>query len=116
MAGEHELQRLVDVELGDYLDTGRQVRSVEAWRRNCRERILQNERAFPGFIDRSVAGMDAAERGERITQCAESRGSHAMSYVYDPIGTAQPPSWWNRHEAKRHENRRRRERGLPEFP
>jgi hypothetical protein len=113
---EHDLQRLVDRELGGYLDTGREVRNVEAWRASCRKRIQENERSFTGFIERSVRGMDAAARGQRVTCCVEVRGSHGMSHDYDPAGIDPAPGWWSLDLAKREANHRRRALGLAEFP
>lgn len=42
---------MIDQEQRDYLSTGRQIRSVPAWRSNCRQRIMENARhlqALPG--------------------------------------------------------------------
>jgi hypothetical protein len=50
--------------------------------------------------------MEARARGQRITQCREVRGTHGMDYIWDPAGTDDPPSWWNRDVAKRAEEAR----------
>lgn len=96
-----ELEALVERQLDDALDAGHVIRNIDGWRRDCRARTLDNETAKPGYIHRLVVALDAKDRGGRITRCTESRGTHAVSYLYDPEGTAEPPPWWDEDEARR---------------
>jgi hypothetical protein len=107
MPSEAEIQQLIDYHLEASIDEGYAIRSIAGWRRERRTLLLENERLMPGFVERSVHAITAKKNGRRITYCREERGSHAMSYVYDPKGTDEPPAWWNRDAAKADEDQRR---------
>lgn len=96
-----ELEQLVELQLDQALDAGQVIRNVDGWRRDCRARTLTNEHAKPGYIHRLVVALTAKGNGARITRCTESRGTHAVSYLYDLEGTAEPPTWWDEDEARR---------------
>lgn len=102
-----DLELVVDHHELQSIESGHPPRHLGAWRAACRKEILENERLREGFVERAAAGLRARAAGTRITCCSEARGTHSMSYVYDPKGTAQPPSWWNRDEAKREYDQRR---------
>lgn len=96
-----ELDQLIAYHLEHELDRGTVIRNLGAWRTSTRQQCLENEKLLPGYITRSVLAITAKKDGRRLTYCSESRGTHAISYIYDPRGTTEPPAWWNRDEAKR---------------
>lgn len=114
-----ELEQLVELQLDQALDAGQVIRNVDGWRRDCRARTLANEQAKPGYIHRLVVALTAKSNGARITRCTESRGTHAISYLYDPEGTAEPPPHWDEDEARRQweaERDGQARRGAPPSP
>lgn len=114
-----ELEQLVELQLDQALDAGQVIRNVDGWRRDCRARTLANEHAKAGYIHRLVVALTAKGNGARITRCAESRGTHAVSYLYDPEGTCEPPTWWDEDEARRQYEAERAgapRRGAPATP
>lgn len=92
----NELEQLVNYHLEHELDRGTVIRNVAAWKAATRKQILEDERNHPGYIEHSVLAITAKKDGRRLTYCSESRGTHAISYIYDPRGTTEPPAWWNR--------------------
>jgi hypothetical protein len=108
MPSEAEIQQLIDYHLEDAIDTGYAIKSVTGWRRERRALLLENERLKPGFIERSVLAITTRKDGKRLTYCSETRGTHAISYIYDPKGTTEPPAWWNRDTAKAEHDTRHR--------
>lgn len=95
-----ELDSLIQHHLEHEIDRGTVIRNLGAWQAATRKQLLADEALMPGYISRSVYAIQIRKDGKRITYCSESRGTHAISYVYDPRGTAEPPSWWNRDAAK----------------
>lgn len=96
-----DLEHLIDHHQAQSIESGYPPRNLAAWRAACRKDMLANEAQHPGYIERAAAGLRAKAQGKRLTYCSESRGTHAISYIYDPRGTTEPPAWWNRDEAKR---------------
>ena len=95
-----DLELVIDHHQSQSIESGYPPRNVGAWRAACRKDMLANEAQHPGYIERAAAGLRARAEGKRLTYCSESRGTHAISYVYDPRGTTEPPAWWNRDAAK----------------
>lgn len=113
---EVRLDQLIDHHLEHEIDRGTVIRNLGAWRNATRQQLLADEATWPGYIERSLRAIQAKRDGRRITRCREARGTHGMSYVYDPDGTAEPPSWWNRDAAKIEENAYRQRIGLEPYP
>ena len=103
---ESDLDAIVEIQIDETLRSGTIIRSVHGWKRECRDRMLENERQRPGYIETLTLALAAKAQGRRLTYCAESRGTHAISYVWSATGTCEPPSWWNRDEAKAEHDRR----------
>ncbi len=101
-----DLEELIQHHLAYEIDRGTTIRNVTAWTTATRQQLLDNERQFPGYIQRSINALHAKRDGKRITYCREERGTHGVSYVYDPAGTDEPAAWWNRDAAKHEEERR----------
>lgn len=101
------IDTLIQHHLEHEIDRGTVIRNLGAWRASTRKQLLADEALMPGYIERSLYAIQVRKDGKRITYCSESRGTHAISYVYDPKGTTEPPAWWNRDAAKaEHEQRR----------
>ena len=96
-----DLELVVDHHQREAVESGHPPLHLAAWRKACKRSVLENEALMPGFVERAAAGLRAKAQGKRLTYCSETRGTHAISYVYDPRGTTEPPAWWTRDEAKR---------------
>jgi hypothetical protein len=95
-----DLELVIDHHQAQSIESGYPPRNLTAWRAACRKDMLTNEALHPGYIERAAAGLRARAQGKRLTYCAESRGTHAISYVWSATGTCEPPPWWNRDAAK----------------
>lgn len=101
------IDQLIEHHLEHEIDRGTVIRNLGAWQASTRKQILEDEQTFPGYIERSLYAIQVRKAGKRITYCTENRGTHGMIHDYDPRGTAEPPAWWNRDEAKREWEERR---------
>lgn len=99
------IDALIQHHLEHEIDRGTVIRNLGAWRASTRKQLLADEAGMPGYIERSLHAIQVRKDGKRITYCSESRGSHAVSYVYDPAGTDEAPKWWNRDAAKAEHDR-----------
>jgi hypothetical protein len=96
-----DIDYLIDKALQTEIDAGRLIHNVEGWRAKYRQMVLDNERAMPGYTERTVAAQRAKDAGKRLTRCRMVRGTHGLDYVYDPHGTDEPPKWWSADVAKK---------------
>lgn len=59
---EQQLEAMIDQEQANYLSTGRAIRSVSAWRSNCRQRIIENGQ----HLTRTRGGIVGTMTRERV--------------------------------------------------
>lgn len=86
-----DLDFLILHHLEQAIAAGHPPRGVAAWRSDCRQDMLANERAHPGYITSAANGIRAKATGRRLTGWRETRGTHGIDYLPDPKGTDRPP-------------------------
>lgn len=85
--------------LDEQVAAGRAPRNATAWLRATRRELARAN--TPDYVERVVAGIHARAEGKTLTRCRLVRGTHGITYEYDPHGTDEPPKWWSRDEARR---------------
>lgn len=86
-----DLEFLVDHHQEQAEQSGHPPLNIDAWRKACRQKMLDNERSSPGHITRAACGLRARADGRRLTGWCEVRGTHGIDYVADKAGTDKPP-------------------------